>query len=212
MDGNTQTEDVIQTEPTQQSNDGTPKTYTEEEAKQLANEQASKAGFKRIAELEAKHKEEIDALKRKIEEREEAEEFAKIDQTDEKAKSNWQLKQELKKANERIKVAEEKATKADEYERKEQTRSNAKEIASKYEDNISEQLINLTDGSKEKMEELAKIIGKPKVPSGSIIPDPGNTSGGVMSDKAFIEGIGNGTIPLTKENMERANKLGLGRR
>lgn len=76
------------------------------------------------------------------------------------------------------------------------------DIATKYElkpDMLKE--LGITDI--DQLEKVAKVLST-KVATG---PDPGGTIGGGVSDADFLENFGNGSIPYTKDNAERAKKL-----
>jgi len=62
-----------------------------------------------------------------------------------------------------------------------------------------------------KVEAYATLFGKTgDTLKDDPIPDSGKTEGG-LSDEAFTEGIGSGKIPLDKDAMARAKKLGITR-
>ncbi len=61
-----------------------------------------------------------------------------------------------------------------------------------------------------KMEALASILPKvdPNAPAApEINPDSGESAGGGGDDATFLKGFGNGDLPYTKENRERAERL-----
>ena len=81
---------------------------------------------------------------------------------------------------------------------------NAREIATRLKVD-PETLIKFAD-TEEAMEELAEKLTKgTETPR----PDSGGTTGGGLSDEAFITKLGSGGEPLTKEDLARAKKLGI---
>jgi len=87
------------------------------------------------------------------------------------------------------------------------------EIAEEYEGGTSERLKALCERAgqkkKEDIRELADVLWAKKDKASVLVGDSGVTSGGGLSDEAFIKRLGEGEGPLTKEDMVRAKKLGI---
>lgn len=199
------------------SSANTPKTITITE-KELSDRLA-KAGNDRINQISKQFQDKIDDLTGRLEAKEDADELAKIPQEDTKGRSDFQVKQSLRKqiksleterdtAIAKAKDDEEDALSWRNHKQKQDSLAVMKRIADKYENIDPEDLVGKTE---EQAKEFCKKYGKPKESQQEEQhqPDSGIGSGGKLSDKSFIEGIGSGKIQLTKENMERAKNLGL---
>jgi chromosome segregation ATPase len=190
---------------------GSPKTYTEAEVEAQVQKRLSD----KLADVGRKSKQHSDHLETQIrasqdtitalqKQIDEVEEGRYKDNPD--AMSVYQMKRQLR--DERAKLLEgkqeldrqrqEHQAEIDESKAYKRLRK-AQEIAARYTGINPEELVNLTDGSDERMEALAKRIGKPKQepkpktePTAEVKPDSGVTSGGgqltpEIADKLSME-------------------------
>ena len=190
-------------------------TFTKEQVTKMRSDALAEVGRYKIATEKAIKAAEAaeERLNRQIKDFEESELEAARDDTDalSRIKSKQkQREQESKLAEKERELSEKEAkvneslSKVAEYERRE----TANRVAAKHSVNL-ETLLKFTDGSSEAMEELA--LSLPKRAGTSLIPDSGKTTGSGLSDEAFIQKLGAGGNPLTKEDLERAKKLGITR-
>lgn len=176
----------------------TPRTYSEEEYQAALNRVSNK-----MAEQGRKHKEEMGQLQGQISDGQ-ARLTALQDELDKvleegvkapDAKEVIKLQREIRR--ERAKLTEDRAA----LQRERESMSTEKQelsqfkllrkattIAKDYEGVDPQALVDLTDGTEEKMEALAKVLGKPKqaapAPKGGTTPISETGAGG-MSDDAF---------------------------
>lgn len=151
------------------------------------SDKLSKAGNdrtnQRIRDLEAenkrlKDKEANDAFER---------ELAAIPEDQKDRRTNVQLRKENQGLRDQLDEYRPYKDKVEQYEKEQASIADANAIASKYEGITAKELLDMTDGSKAKMEALAKRLGTPaeheKEEVGPVKTDTGRTLGASQNEK-----------------------------
>ena len=199
-----------------------PKTYTEAEVQKTISDALSRAGrdaktldaLKKQAESEkAEAGRQVVELK-EWQERRDQEELERV-RNDPDLLRAYQDKQSLRREQDKIKqeklqlerekLEHREALEAMKRFRKEQA---ASQIASRYEGVDADTLLDLTDGTSEKMDALAQRLAKPKAETPSGKPDQGMTFGSSFTELEIREKYISGEI-TREQRSEKLKALGI---